>query len=96
MYARVVTLYILPDRLDEAIKIFRDSISPASKQQKGNKGGYFLTDHNTGKAVSIAFWETEADMVAGENSSYLREQIVKVASAFTAPPITEHYEVSVE
>ena len=96
MYARVVTVYILPDRLDEAIKIFRDSISPASKQQKGNKGGYLLTDHTTGKAVSIAFWETEADMAAGEAGGYLREQIAKIASAFTATPITEHYEVSVE
>ncbi len=96
MYARVVTVNIHPDRLDEAIQIFRDSISPASKQQKGNKGGYLLTDHQTGKAISIAFWETEADMAAGETGDYLREQIAKVASTFTAAPVTEHYEVSVE
>jgi heme-degrading monooxygenase HmoA len=96
MYARVVTVSIQPDRLDEMINVFRDSIKPASKQQKGNRGGYLLTDRKTGKAISIAFWETEADMAAGETSDYLREQIAKVASAFTAAPITEHYEVSVE
>ena len=96
MYARVVTVSIQPDRLDEVIQVFRDSISPVAKQQKGYKGGYFLTDRKTGKAISVALWETEADMTAGETSNYLREQIAKVASAFTAAPVAEHYEVSVE
>lgn len=96
MYSRVMTVHIQPDRLDEAIQVFRDSISPVAKQQKGNKGGYFLTDPKTGKAISIALWETEADMIAGETSDYLREQIAQVASAFTAAPVAEHYEVSVE
>jgi len=96
MYARVVTVSIQPDRLDEVIQVFRDSISPVAKQQKGNKGGYFLTDRKTGKAISVALWETEADMIAGETGDYLREQIAKVAAAFTAAPVAEHYEVSVE
>jgi heme-degrading monooxygenase HmoA len=96
MYARVVTAHIQPHRLDEVIQVFRDSIWPAGKQQKGHKGGYLLTDRKTGKAISVALWETEADMTAGETSNYLREQIAKVASAFTAAPVTEHYEVSVE
>ncbi len=96
MYARIVTVQIQPGRIDEVINVFRDSIKPASKQQKGNKGGYFLTNRETGKAISIALWESEADMAAGESSGYLREQIAKVASAFAAPPTTEHYEVSVE
>ena len=96
MYARVVTAHIQPGRMDEAIDIFRDSIKPAASQQKGYKGGYFLTDPETGKAISIALWETEADMTAGESSGYLREQVAKVAPIFTAPPTTEHFEVSVE
>ncbi len=96
MYARIVTVVIQPGRMDEVINVFRDSIKPASRQQKGYKGGYFLTNRGTGKAISIALWETEADMAAGESSGYLQEQIAKVASAFAAPPTTEHYEVSVE
>ena len=35
MYARVVTVHIQPDRLDEVIAVYRDSISPAAKKQKG-------------------------------------------------------------
>lgn len=99
MYARVVTVHIQPDRLDEVIAVYRDSISPAAKKQKGQRGGYLLTDRETGKALSIALWETKADMEAGETgetNDYLQQQIAKVASAFTAAPVTEHFEVSVE
>ena len=96
MYARVVIAEVQPGKMSEASNIFRDSIKPAAKQQKGYKGGYFLTDAKTGKAMSIALWETEADMTAGESSDYLREQVAKIAPVLAAPPITEHYEVSVE
>ena len=96
MFARVVAVQIQPGRMEEAIEIFRDSISSVAKQQKGNRGGYLLTDVKTCNAVSIAFWETEADMAAGESSDYLREQLTRLASTFAAPPTPEHFEVSDE
>ncbi len=95
MYARVVTVQIQSEMMDEAITIFREDIDPVAKQQKGCTGGYLLTDQATGKALSISLWETEADMLAGEKSEYLQEQVAKVAHFLTARPITEHYEVSV-
>jgi heme-degrading monooxygenase HmoA len=82
--------------MGEAITIFRDSINPVAKQQKGCTGGYFLTDQETGKAISISLWDAEADMLAGEESEYLQEQVAKVAHLLTARPSTEHYQVSVE
>lgn len=96
MYARVVSAQVQPGKMGEVIDIFRDSIKPMAKQQQGYKGGYFLADHKTGKALSIALWDTEADMTASETSGYLREQVAKVAAAFAAPPTTEHFEVSVD
>ncbi len=96
MYARLVTVQIAPDKSDEAIRIYRDSVVPAAKQQKGFKGLYDLVDRNTGKGVSITLWDTEADMIAGEASGYLREQLAKFAAMFTAPPTTERYEVVVQ
>jgi len=90
----VVTVFVQPERLDEVIAVVRDSIWPAAKQEKGHGPGLLLVDRQTGKAISIALWETEADMIAGETSPYLREQMGKIVSAFTAAPIAEHYEVS--
>ena len=96
MFARTVTALTQPGRLDEAIRIYRDSVAPAVRQQKGCRGIFFLADRNTGKFISPALWDTEADITAGEASSYLREQIAKGASTLAGPPITEHFEVSIQ
>jgi len=97
MYARVTTTQISPDKADEATRLWRDSVMPAAKQQKGFKSGRLLVNRKTGKAVSVGLWETEADAQAtGEGSAYMREQLAKFASLFTAPPVIEHYEVAAE
>jgi len=96
MFARLAICLFQPGKMDEAIKIYRDSIVPAAKKQKGLKSIYMLTDKNTGKAISIAMWNTEADMMAGEASGYYREQVAKEAPLLALPPTTERYEVSVQ
>jgi hypothetical protein len=35
-------------------------------------------------------------MKAGEASGYFQEQIAKFAAVFAAPPVTEHFEVSLQ
>ena len=96
MYARVVTAQVLPGKTDEAIHIYKDSIVPAAKQQKGFQWLYYLVDRHTDKLVSLTLWDTEADMLAGEASSYLREQIAKAAPTLAGSPTTEHFEVAIQ
>jgi heme-degrading monooxygenase HmoA len=96
MHARVTIGQMLLAKLDEAITIYRDSVVPAAKQQKGFKGLYVLTDRKTGKGLTIALWETEADMMAGENSGYYQQQVAKFKGLLSAPPVREAYEVTVE
>jgi heme-degrading monooxygenase HmoA len=96
MYARVTLVQIPPGKTDEAIGIYRDSVVPAAKQQKGCKGLYLLSDRKTGKGISIGLWETEADMTAGETSGYYQQQLAKFKDIFTAPPVREAYEVTVQ
>jgi heme-degrading monooxygenase HmoA len=95
MHARVTIVTVQPGKLDEAIKVSRDSIMPAAKKQKGFKEYLLLTDRNTGKGMTITLWNTEADMTAGESSGFYREQVAKAAPFFAGPPTLEHYEVSV-
>jgi len=87
---------VQPGKTDQLISIYRDSIVPAAKEQEGFKGSFLLTERETGKGISIALWETEADMIAGEASGYLQEQVGKVAALLAAPPTREHFEVSVQ
>ena len=94
MKARVVSAQCKPGKVADAIEVYRNLIEPAARQQTGLKGALFLTDPSTGKATSISIWETEADMLAGESSSYLQEQIAKLGPFLASTPVSEHYDVS--
>lgn len=94
MYARNITTQASPDRLDEVIQLWRESVGQSAKQQKGFKKAYLLVDRSTGKSRVVGLWETEADLQA--SAEWNQEQVAKFASLFTAPPIVEQYEVAVE
>ena len=96
MFARLIICEWKSDKLDEGIELYRDSVIPAAKSQKGFRGGYLLTDRKTGKGISIALWESEEDLIAGETSGYLREQLGKFKDYFAASPVREIYEVSLQ
>lgn len=95
MNARVTTVHIPTSKMEAATAIYRDSVVAACKQQKGFRGAYLMGDPRTGRGVAITLWETEADMVAGEDSGFYREQVDKFKALFTLPPVREGYEVMV-
>ena len=96
MFARVTTVQVNIDKLDEATKIYEESVIPAAKSQKGFRGAYLLTDRKTGKGISMTLWESEEDAIANEQSGYYQEQLNKFKEVFIAPPVREGYEVSVQ
>ena len=96
MYARVTFATAEPAKVDQTIKIMRDSILPAAKKQRGFKGLTYLVNRQTGKGMSIVLWNTEDDMKAGEASGFYKEQVAKVIPLLSGPPTMEHYEVSVK
>lgn len=96
MYARVTTIQFQPGKVDEASRIVQSSIVPVMKEQKGFKGGLLFTQQDTGKAVSINLWETEANLTAFETSPLYRELLGKIAGLLAGPPVSERYKVSVQ
>ena len=97
MYARVVAGQYQPGKVDEVAQIFRESILPETKQQRGFQGVTFLGDRSTGKAMVISLWQTDADAQAsGASSSYLQAKLAKVASLLTTAATIETYEVAVQ
>ncbi len=95
MKARVVTARLRPDSVDEAVNQYRSAVVPTARQQKGFRGKLLFLNRDTQQALSITLWETEDDMLASESSGYLEAQFRGLGSLFSAPPTTEHYEVSV-
>ena len=95
MYARVSTTQIQPGKTDEAIRIHRDSVVPAAKQQKGFKGLYLLNDRKTGKGLTISLWDTEADMTAGETSGFYQQQVARFKDIVSGATVREADDVSI-
>jgi heme-degrading monooxygenase HmoA len=96
MIARVTRFQVNVDKLDESIKAFKESVIPAVKLQKGYRSGYLLADHKTGKCISIAFWDSEKDAIADEQSGHYRKRVDIGKNRHTAPPVRELYEVAVQ
>jgi heme-degrading monooxygenase HmoA len=96
MYARIVTVKINPKMFEEAIAIYRDSIVPTAKEQRGNVSMMLLGDEATGKVQSISMWETEADERTSALSGYLQTQFAKLGTMMVTPPTHEAYEVWVK
>ncbi len=96
MFARLTIVTINIDKLDETVKIFEESVIPAAKSQKGYRRGYLLTDRKTGKGIALTLWDSEEDAIANEQSGYYQEQLGKFKGFFTAPPVREGYEVSLQ
>ena len=89
MIARLGRFQVNMDKLDEVKKAFEKGVIPAAKLQKGYRSGYLLTDHKTGKCISITFWDSEKDAVADEQSGQYRERVDMGKDRQIAPPIRE-------
>ena len=96
MYARLTIVHLKPDFLDETVKLYEDGVIPAAKSQKGFRGAYLLSDSKSGKGISITLWDSEEEAIANEKSGYYQDQVNKFKEYFTAPPVREGYEVSVQ
>ena len=96
MYARLTSMNIKPEKIDEAIKIYETSVVPAAKSQSGFVAAYLFTDRPTGRGISMTIWKTQSDALANEHNRYYQEQLVKFIEFFQSPPIREGYEISVQ
>jgi hypothetical protein len=65
MLARVVTIQVLPEKMDECIRIFKEVNAPSIAARAGFDHGHWWVDRASGKATSVTFWENEA----GEKAS---------------------------
>ena len=77
MHAGVVTLRVRPDMVEEAIRIYRDSVLPELRKMEGFEGGYVLTDAESGRGYIIGLWHTQEHAERFQSSGNFREQASK-------------------
>ncbi len=88
MHARVNYRQLPPDRMDEAISIYRVSVVPRHIGAQGFKGALVLTGRSTGKVIAISMCERESDLKAFAPGAH-------VNAVSGGPPLVEIQEVSV-
>jgi heme-degrading monooxygenase HmoA len=96
MYIRVTTVQVKPGMREGSISIYRDSVVPALKKQKGFKGAMLLTDPNIDKSISLTMWDTASDMHETESDGFYKEQIEKFHDVLAVTPEREDYEITVQ
>ncbi len=61
MLARVVTIQVKPEKMEECIAIFKEVNAPSIAVRAGFDHGHWWVDRTSGEATSVTFWENEAD-----------------------------------
>jgi heme-degrading monooxygenase HmoA len=97
MFARVTTVQLQPGAADDVTQYITDIVVPAAKQAHGFGGIQILINPATNMGIAITFWESEADLAAGEASSgYYSQALAGAARFFAGPPMREAYEVRIK
>ena len=91
MYARVMTLRLMPGKMDQAIRIFRRSAIPIVEKQQGFVSFHLMEDRNTNELIAMSHWETKRDMLALEENGFVDQQIANFTSVVRAPPTGAWY-----
>jgi heme-degrading monooxygenase HmoA len=61
MLARVVTIRVKPEMMEECISIFGEVNAPSVAARPGFDRGHWWVDRTGGQATSVTFWENEED-----------------------------------
>ena len=79
---------------DAAVKGFEDALDPL-RQMEGNQGAELLVDRDSGKAITITYWDTEEHLrSSGEQATKLRQQVADTGGLSIMG--IENYEVALE
>ncbi len=96
MFVRHTIIYTAIDKIDEAAKLFKESVIPAFQSQNGYIGASFISDRKTGKSICVSLWNNEKDAIANEKGHVYQEQLIKFMNLFTMDPFREGYELLVK
>jgi hypothetical protein len=91
MTARVMTVTLKPDTMDEAMAEWPAHIEKFKGQ--GLVAGYFLVDRGSGQALSITIWESEKTQRTNAGSPDQAAGRAAMMKYFVAPPAPSVYTV---
>lgn len=95
MHARVNTLQMDPQRIDEAVRQLEDPSCPYTGIE-GFRGFTVLADRPSGKVIVTSYWDSEEHMLGSEDAvKEARKRAADTGGASDEPQI-ERYEVALD
>lgn len=91
MRARVISASIKPGRWDGAMDIYR-SLETEFTEQKGFEWACFLGDSESGRAISVTFWDSQDSL----DGSVWSDQLARFVDTLDTMPEMEQYDVTFE
>jgi heme-degrading monooxygenase HmoA len=91
MFARIGTWQGTADELERWVIRARQHVKPGLEQDAGLAAAYWLVDRESGKALIVTLWESEAAMRGSEQARLQRQ--TATAAATNARVTTDRYEV---
>jgi hypothetical protein len=94
MVARVTQVQVDPKDIDDAVRLFGESVLPAAEQEAGFMGALLLARED-GHALAIDLCDTIENLRANERSGFYQSQVAKFADRIEGRPRRDVYEVKV-
>jgi heme-degrading monooxygenase HmoA len=93
MFARVQTIHLPAEKLEEMTAVARQQL-PAARALPGFRGFYSLIDRDNAKALVISLWQTEEDLRQVGEDAVARERTA--AEVGIESPPSEVFEVAIQ
>ena len=94
MVARVVTVRVDPERLQETVEQYEAEASAVAEQEVGFMGALLLSRPD-GQAISIDLCDTAEHLRANERRGFYQAQVAKFAERIVDRPRRDFYDVKV-
>jgi hypothetical protein len=78
----------------EGLKLWYDNVLPVTKARDGFKGALSLVDYESGKALSITFWEGSDELIASTEAEYHKEAIKRFGAFFENAHEPENFQLN--
>jgi heme-degrading monooxygenase HmoA len=96
MHARVTTLQLQPDRLDQAVSQLEEEDLPRWREIDGFRGFTLLADRSSGKVIGTSYWDSEEQMRASEEAIRPSRARAAETGGASAEPQVEPFEVALD
>ena len=96
MHARVTTLQLQPDRLDQTVSRLEGEDLPSWREIDGFRGFTLFADRSSGKVIGTSYWDSEEQMRASEEAIRPSRQRAAETGGASSGPEVETFEVALD